>query len=283
MQVCNCPSRKGASKGGLLRLSACVKTCLSVSLFVCMTMSFIVHRAAAQKSALRVAATAWMPEMSISGPIAVSLELANDGTSQAIVDLGEDEKEGISISAVSSNRRTYESTWIAKEGLALYGRLKIGPRSKIQRVLILQDWSINLPPGDYYISIVFKYRATVDGNDSVPLPSANLRLKVVPINASLIKLSCEAAARSYTGAGNASDALMAIGLLSKFSNPAALDCLSDSYYSTSPYRLAYKLLSAIGGINTEKSRAILKAIAQSGDAENSRLAAAELEKLEAEH
>jgi hypothetical protein len=229
----------------------------------------------AQESFLTVSASPWQKHLAVGGPIAIEVRIKNNSASNVELNLGENEEEGVQLAMFSSRALAYSSRWHSKEGLALTGKIEIPPDTEITRIFILQNWEIFPSPGTFDIAVSFRYRARVDTNHSVPIPTTQTQINVVTANDSLLKESCESTKQLLLDATNYNDALLEARLLSWYNDDAALDCLSSAYYAHSPYHFEPLLIEAIGKIANSRARTTLETIEHSNIREDSQLAASE--------
>ena len=237
------------------------------------------HAVCAEETPLVVTAAPWQPEMTAGGPIAITIRMQNQSTAELSVNLGEDEKEGIQILATSDTGQRYAGTWKQKEGMSLIGRVKIGPASAAERVLILEDWNISLPPGRYNVLISFKYKISLSTGAELLLPPVEIRMEVVKRDSSRIKQECDSARSQYLNADSATQASTAANLLSKFKDPSALDCLTTVYDSQSPYDFGYLFIHAIADIGTDPAKRVLIDIANGNRKSDAQLAKSALQSI----
>lgn len=231
----------------------------------------------AQQSPLSITARPWQPEMSVGGPIAIELRVQNQSDSALTIDLGEDEKEGIQIRMSSPDGQTYSSNWKPKEGASLIGKIRISSGSEIERMIVLEDWNISPVPGHYDVAISFKYGAIIGAGDELPVQPVTVQLRVVKRDALLIRSECDLAKSLFLNSGNYNEAWVPANLLSKFSDPSALECLSQVYYSGSPYHFEPTFIRAIGNIGSDAARRTLTAIANGNRKEDAEIAAGVLQ------
>lgn len=221
-------------------------------------------------------ATPWMQEMSEGGPVAIRLKIRNLSDSPVVINLGEDEKEGILILLTSSNGKIYSSKWMPKEGLSLIGKVTIPPAAEAERIFILEDWNIVPAPGVYNTTLSFKYSANGKNSSEFALPNLSFATTVGIRDSSRIRQECNIANSLYMSATNYTEAASAVSLLSRFRDKSALDCLSKAYFAKRPYHFEYQLIHAIGNINSEAARQILNDIAKSDKEEDAAIARAVL-------
>ena len=143
----------------------------------------------------------------------------------------------------------------------------------------MSDWNIIPIAGDYDVTISFNHGAQLDSGQQLSLQPVNLKLKVTNSDAPLLQSECNLAKSLFLGARDSTEASNAANLLSKFNDVSALECLSQAYYSRSPYHFEYALIHAIGAMNAEAARKILTNIANGNRKEDAAIAKGELQRM----
>lgn len=241
------------------------------TLLLLFTSPFL-QKVLAQQAPVRIDIAPWLATMSTGGPVALELTIHNDSTVPAVLNLGEDEKEGVSIVALSANHDEYQSAWRAKDGLFQIGVITVAPGSEIHQQIILQDWNLHLKPGVYAISVSFKYKAKLGQIPDLTLPLVRTSIDLVDGDSQVTKDACEKASNLYIDAQDSANALAAASLLAHFNNERALTCLTETYYAKSLYHFEYLIIRAIGNIGSTRAISALTTIASGANTEDAQIA-----------
>lgn len=202
-------------------------------------------------------------------PLILSLDLKNDVSDTAYFDLGADYIAGINI--VVRDSRGYERSGKIQRhgGLFQIGKVAVDGHQTKQRLLVISDWGITLPPGTYTITTSLINPAKV-GQDSVAVEPAHTTVTIENTQDDVkIANHCEDFRQQYESSTDSSQAYQAAVVLRHFTSPASLKCLELAYSFASRYPYRSLLLDGISAVRTPESRAFLQEVAQrEGQSEN---------------
>ncbi|HET6842578.1 MAG TPA: HEAT repeat domain-containing protein [Candidatus Angelobacter sp.] len=151
-------------------------------------------------------------------PIFVRVHVNNMGPEALEFDLGLNGRENILISVVDpSGKRSEKSGTEPRQGMALFGWMRLAPGEEQFTTLVLNEWFNFELPGQYQITLAFKQPATVGGK-KVPVPPFTLALDITPRNEEQLTATCENLVKEFEGAASSDE---------RAATPAALRHIRD--------------------------------------------------------